>query len=89
MANLHVHVLSPDRVSDALKSRKHYNSFSTPFFVPLADLPLAADDERRWPGKHGWLKAEMRCWRCGKKMEDGWRKMKGHLEEEFEEWKKV
>ncbi len=54
MSHLHVHVLSRDMHSANARHRKHYNSFTTPFFVPLADFPLAADDPRRKsPGGSG------------------------------------
>lgn len=42
MNRLHLHVISKDHDSSYLRHRKHYNSFTTPFFVPvdkvLADL---------------------------------------------------
>lgn len=88
MANLHIHVISVDRHSEKLKHRKHYNSFSTPFFVPLEDFPLSAGDERRWPGREGYLKRDFSCWRCGVNFGTGFKKLKDHLEEEFEEWKR-
>ena len=37
-----MHVLSQDLVSPAMKHRKHFNSFATPFLVPLAQVPAAA-----------------------------------------------
>ena len=46
MAHLHVHVLSRDMHSDKMRHRKHYNSFTTPFFVRLDEFPLAKDDPR-------------------------------------------
>jgi len=88
MSNLHVHVLSRDRYSDCVKHRKHYNSFATPFLVPLADFPLAHDDERRHPGKQGYLASEMRCWRCGVSFGKSFVRLKEHLKEEYEEWRR-
>ncbi|PBP18121.1 HIT domain-containing protein [Diplocarpon rosae] len=85
MAHLHIHVLSVDRYSASLKHRKHYNSFATPFFVDLADFPLATDDERR-TGRY--LDRNMQCWRCGKNFENKFARLKEHLEKEFEDWKK-
>ncbi|ORY36711.1 HIT-like protein [Rhizoclosmatium globosum] len=35
MAHLHLHLISDDFISPALKNKKHWNSFTTPFFVPL------------------------------------------------------
>ncbi|KAK1777142.1 HIT-like domain-containing protein, partial [Copromyces sp. CBS 386.78] len=43
MDHLHVHIISRDMHSAKVKHRKHYNSFNTPFFIPLDDYPLAED----------------------------------------------
>ncbi|EKD20341.1 HIT domain-containing protein [Drepanopeziza brunnea f. sp. 'multigermtubi' MB_m1] len=85
MNHLHIHVLSIDRYSECLKHRKHYNSFATAFFVDLADFPLAKDDVRR---KAEYLNRDMECWRCEKNFGNKFVKLKEHLREEFEEWKK-
>ena len=89
MSHLHVHVLSRDFVSDRMRHRKHYNSFHTPFFVDLDDLPLAAQDPRRHPGREGYLSQELRCWRCGKGFGNRFAQLKAHLEQEFEDWKRI
>lgn len=89
MNHLHIHVISKDRVSDCLKHRKHYNSFSTPFFVPLDDFPLDEQDVRRHPGQQGYLKSNFICWKCGRDFGNAFAKLKEHLVEEFEEWKKL
>ncbi|CAI7573814.1 unnamed protein product [Penicillium bialowiezense] len=89
MNHLHVHVLSVDRYSERLKHRKHYNSFSTPFFVPIDDFPLAPDDERRRPTEAGYLKRDFACWRCGKGFGNRFAELKQHLEQEFRDWKKL
>jgi aprataxin len=88
MSNLHIHVISVDRHSEKLKHRKHYNSFSTGFFVPLEDFPMEADDVRRCPGREGYLREDFRCWRCGRGFGGEFAKLKRHLDEEFEEWKR-
>jgi len=86
MANLHVHVLSRDLFSDCLRRKSHYNSFNTEFFVPLEDFPLSADEQRR---RHlDLLGARMRCWRCGRDFGAQFKRLKEHLEGEFEEWRK-
>ncbi|RCK62273.1 Aprataxin-like protein [Candida viswanathii] len=36
--NLHVHVITQDFNSARLKNKKHYNSFTTKFFVPFEEL---------------------------------------------------
>lgn len=85
MNHLHVHVLSRDMYSASLKVRKHYNSFTTDFFVPLEDFPLAADDPRR--DQAGWHEKPMRCWRCGRNFGNRFQELKKHLKVEFREWR--
>lgn len=89
MNHLHVHVIAVDRYSDRLKHRKHYNSFATPFFVPIDDFPLAQDDPRRHPGRQNYLKENFICWRCGEDFGNRFVELKKHLEKEFIEWKKL
>ncbi|QDS77241.1 hypothetical protein FKW77_003219 [Venturia effusa] len=86
MNHLHFHILSNDRHSPCLKHRKHYNSFNTHFFVPVDDLPLDENDERQHASK--FLSDDMICWRCGKNFKNQFAKLKLHLEEEFQAWKK-
>lgn len=88
MSHLHVHVLSRDMHSDCVTHRKHYNSFQTPFLVDLDDFPLEKNDPRRDTKKAGYLQREFTCWRCGKKFGNQFKKLKDHLGEEFEEWKR-
>ncbi|KAK3307272.1 HIT-like domain-containing protein [Chaetomium strumarium] len=88
MAHLHVHVISRDMRSERLKHKKHYNSFNTPFFVPLADYPLAEDDVRRETGyQNANLSKGLVCWRCGREFGSQFKALKSHLEEEFEAWR--
>ncbi len=88
MAHLHVHIISRDSRSERVRHRKHYNSFNTPFFVPLEDYPLAADDVRRETGfQNGNLNRDLVCWRCGRGFGGRFAELKRHLEEEFEGWR--
>ncbi|KAK2810284.1 hypothetical protein FQN50_003015 [Emmonsiellopsis sp. PD_5] len=89
MNHLHIHVLSVDRYSPCLKHRKHYNSFATPFFIDVEEFPLAGDDPRRHPGREGYLRRDFRCWRCGRGFGNKFAQLKGHLEEEFLEWRSI
>ncbi|KAL3478635.1 HIT-like domain-containing protein [Aspergillus californicus] len=89
MNHLHVHIISVDRHSDRLKHRKHYNSFSTPFFVGIDDFPLAQDDPRRDPDRQGYLRSNFMCWRCGRDFGNQFTALKRHLEDEFDEWKRL
>lgn len=85
MNHLHIHVLSRDLHSQCLKKTNHYQSFTTDFFIRMHEYPLADDDLRR---SYGWFPKEMICWRCGKNFGNKMARLKDHLEEEFEEWKK-
>lgn len=88
MAHLHVHIVSRDMHSDRMRHRKHYNSFTTPFLVPLADQPLTADDSRRETGyQNANLGRELVCWRCGRAFGNKFVELKKHLETEFERWR--
>ncbi|KAJ5945554.1 Aprataxin-like protein [Penicillium verhagenii] len=89
MNHLHVHVIAVDRHSERLKHRKHYNSFATPFFVPIEDFPLSNDDLRRDPTRQGYLKRDFICWRCGEEFGNKFTLLKEHLEKEFEEWRRL
>ncbi|KAL4923943.1 DNA 5'-adenosine monophosphate hydrolase [Aspergillus undulatus] len=89
MNHLHVHIISVDRFSDRLKHRKHYNSFSTPFFIGIDDFPLARDDPRRDPDRQGYLRRDFVCWRCGQDFGNKFAALKTHLEEEFNQWKQL
>lgn len=85
MNHLHIHVLSRDMFSEPMKKTNHYLSFTTDFFVGLDQFPLPANDHRR-VYKH--FPADMLCWRCGKNFGNKISKLKEHLADEFEEWKK-
>lgn len=85
MNHLHIHVLSRDMFSEPMKKTNHYLSFTTDFFVGLDQFPLPANDHRRFY-KH--FPADMHCWRCGKNFGNKISKLKEHLADEFEEWKK-
>lgn len=87
MNHLHIHIVSRDMHSDRLKHQKHYNSFNTDFFIPLEDFPLAKDDVRRKTSyQNANLKAEYKCWRCGKMFGNKFKQLKEHLEDEFKAW---
>lgn len=88
MNHLHVHVLSRDMRSPCLHHRKHYNSFNTPFLIDVADFPMAADDPRWHPGRAGYMKRDLVCWRCGQNFKNQFQKLNQHLAVEFEAWKK-
>jgi aprataxin len=86
MSHLHIHVLSKDMNGLCMKKRSHYNSFVTPFLIPVEDFPLDEKDETFYYGRAEFLDADLKCWRCGKNFGNQFKKLKDHLEEEFERW---
>lgn len=89
MNHLHIHILSRDMHSDALKKRQHYNSFNTQFFCQMADMPMEGAEQERVRGKAVEdLHADLRCWRCGEGFGNGMARFKEHLDEEFEAWRR-
>lgn len=92
LTHLHIHLLTPDMVSPSLKHKKHYNSFTTSFFIPLDDFPLAEGDYRRkHPGRDEttgevYLKGDMQCWRCGRNFGSRFSALKEHLLKERTDW---
>ncbi|EHK27371.1 uncharacterized protein TRIVIDRAFT_207777 [Trichoderma virens Gv29-8] len=88
MGHLHIHVLSRDMHSPAMKHRKHYNSFNTPFLVDVADFPLDGADPRRLPKEEGFMRRDLVCWRCGSNFGNRFKELKDHLDKEFDEWKR-
>ncbi|GFR50688.1 hypothetical protein Agub_g12940 [Astrephomene gubernaculifera] len=71
MCQLHMHVVSQDFDSPSLKNKKHWNSFTTPFFIPFDNLerelvaqgrhtPISPDEEKELETQ------ELRCHGCSK-----------------------
>lgn len=83
MNHLHIHVLSKDMVSEPMKKRNHYLSFTTDFLVPLSAFPLAKEDHRR---AYTHFPEDMLCWRCGRNFTNKMARLKEHLEEEKADW---
>ncbi|EMC98276.1 hypothetical protein BAUCODRAFT_32290 [Baudoinia panamericana UAMH 10762] len=83
MNHLHIHVLSKDMVSEPMKKRNHYLSFTTDFLIGLDQYPLSKDDHRRM---YTHFPEDMLCWRCGKNFENRMARLKEHLDEELERW---
>jgi aprataxin len=47
MSQLHLHLISTDFLGSGLKNKKHYNSFTTPFLVPIDDAIDMLSNEGR------------------------------------------
>ncbi|KAI9663431.1 MAG: aprataxin-like protein [Trizodia sp. TS-e1964] len=88
MNHVHVHVLSRDMVSECVRKRSHYNSFTTPFLVDVEEFPLAMGDPRRGAAAKEYLHRELVCWRCKRGFGNRFKKFKEHLQLELEEWKR-
>jgi aprataxin len=82
MSNLHIHIISRDMLGRGLKRKSHYQSFNSPFFVPLSEFPLTEDDERLGRNISRYLKEDLICWKCHKNYGSGLQQLLGHLESE-------
>jgi len=88
MNHLHIHIMSKDNVNDCMTTNHHYNCNNTPFFAHLDEFPLAETDPR-WNIEEGrYTKDNVKCWRCGKDFERKFKRLKGHLVDELDEWSK-
>ncbi len=69
MQPLHLHIISQDFNSPALKTKKHWNSFTTPFFLNAADVEAALREQGRVlvdrVNAEALLKHALRCHGCG------------------------
>nr|XP_039257131.1 aprataxin-like isoform X1 [Styela clava] len=67
MSHLHMHVISQDFDSDALKTKKHWNSFTTEYFVDAEDIINEIEKDGKVKNrKHmaDLLKEPLRCHIC-------------------------
>jgi aprataxin len=90
MNHLHIHILSRDMHSPSLRHRQHYQSFNTEFLAKVVDMPLS-ETEIEWRRNNAHEVLSERgsvCWRCGREFGSSWKKLKAHLEEEFEAWRR-
>ena len=68
---LHLHIISSDLHSDHLKTKRHYNSFTTKFFIKINDIINHLESNTNINSiigskeyNEGLLKSDMRCNRC-------------------------
>ncbi|KAH8980929.1 HIT-like domain-containing protein [Lactarius hatsudake] len=100
MEHLHLHVVSSDLTAPALKTKRHYNSFSprAGFFVPLAEVrtwffddaaaPQLAKVRRLAPEEYEpRLKYALECFRCDQPAKN-MPALKKHLQDEFDALRK-
>ncbi|TCD68898.1 hypothetical protein EIP91_009448 [Steccherinum ochraceum] len=94
MEHLHLHIISADLCSTALKNKKHYNSFHPKhgFFLDLSEVLEWLDAEQTFfemkaqlnPAEYEpFLKEDLVCFKCHKLFKNI-PKLKEHLQEEFD-----
>ncbi|GFZ45239.1 hypothetical protein JCM24511_02965 [Saitozyma sp. JCM 24511] len=99
MKHVHVHVISEDRMSDKLKTKKHYNSFRPDlgFFVSLRDVQHWIEDGddqsirqhiESLDSAEALLDTPLMCFKCDEP-EHNMPSLKKHLEKEYEKEKKT
>lgn len=67
MSQLHLHVISDDFNSERLKNKKHWNSFTTEFFIPANDFLAMLEQGKVHFDKQKYeelLKKPLACHRC-------------------------
>ena len=83
MSRLHCHVISSDLISTGLRTKTHYNSFTTRFFVPLEVVLLELTTVGKFNVPHDkvnqLLKLDLKCHKCKRGMKN-MPTLKGHLE---------
>lgn len=72
MTQLHMHVISDDFDSPALKNKKHWNSFQKPFFIPVSAIieTLQKGDKIAFNKEQydKYLDQPLKCHRCNTQM---------------------
>ncbi|SCV05848.1 LANO_0H16512g1_1 [Lachancea nothofagi CBS 11611] len=82
--NLHIHVMTQDFHSDRLKNKKHFNSFTTEFFVKWEELPLVSVDTKHMEN-NVIKKSDLVCPYCSENFKNRFSQLKLHLDHEFRE----
>lgn len=85
MAQVHMHVISQDFVSLCLKTKKHWNSFNTPYFVDAVTVLNCITTDGTIPGTwendaKKWLSEDVKCHKCPHKPKGMGIPFKQHLE---------
>jgi len=82
MAQLHMHVISQDFISPCMKNKKHWNSFTTEYFLNSADVIAMINKKGIVKVKDGiknLLKAPLKCHKC-QYVPDSMPQLKLHLQ---------
>ena len=88
MALVHMHVISQDFISPCLKTKRHWNSFNTPYFIEADNvieylskegfIPNSVDQEAK-----KWLAEDVKCNQCSHKPRGMGMSFKKHLEDHY------
>jgi len=97
MKHVHLHVISNERISDSLKTKKHYNSFRPDlgFFIPIMEVQRWIQNDRLYvlervealSSASALLDHPLECFKCDE-LFSSVPKLKKHLEQEFQKAKK-
>ena len=72
MKRLHLHVISSDLISGCLKTKQHWNSFTTKFFVPLqvvlGDIEMSGEFSVDKEAVESLLKKDLECHKCNMRL---------------------
>ncbi|KAF8936692.1 hypothetical protein BGZ58_003842 [Dissophora ornata] len=86
---LHLHIISQDFCSEALKTKHHWNSFTTSFFIPPEEVVSAIQAKGSFPqtseqraGYEALLKRDLHCNQCGEKPKN-MPALRKHLQEHY------
>ncbi|KAJ3319541.1 hypothetical protein HDU76_000518 [Blyttiomyces sp. JEL0837] len=83
MKQVHLHVISDDMVSPAMKNKRHWNSFTTKFFIPFEDIrEMVERNGRVQINKDEYeelLKNPLKCHKCDEDMSN-MPELKRHIE---------
>lgn len=82
MGHIHMHVISQDFCSPCLKTKRHYNSFTTEYFVDATALICEIKKEGKVKDRRALtslLSNDLRCHKCGEKQKN-MPTLKRHLE---------
>ncbi|XP_033211595.1 aprataxin [Belonocnema kinseyi] len=70
MQRLHLHVISTDFNSPCLKTKQHWNSFTTPFFIPSRNVRIQLEKDGRiklnTEANNKYLLENLKCHKCSK-----------------------
>ncbi|WWD17963.1 hypothetical protein CI109_102408 [Kwoniella shandongensis] len=97
MKHVHLHVISEDRISPALKTKKHHNSFRPDlgFFISIMEVQRWIQDDQNTldrieslSGAQALLDTPLTCFKCDEPFSNI-PKLKQHMEKEFAKEKEI